>query len=73
MRRADYTTGFTLDISGSITALATPFAADGSLDLDAFGRLLDQQLAGGTQAWPVPRANRISSNTTNTSACSRSR
>lgn len=50
MRRADYTTGFTLDISGSITALATPFAADGSLDLDAFGRLLDQQLAGGTQA-----------------------
>lgn len=28
----------------------TPFAADGSLDLAAFGRLLDQQLAGGTQA-----------------------
>jgi 4-hydroxy-tetrahydrodipicolinate synthase len=50
MRTADDTTGFTLDISGSITALATPFAADGSLDLDAFGRLLDQQLAGGTQA-----------------------
>jgi 4-hydroxy-tetrahydrodipicolinate synthase len=50
MRKAYYTTGFTLDISGSITALATPFAADGSLDLDAFGRLLDQQLAGGTQA-----------------------
>ncbi|UPG84398.1 4-hydroxy-tetrahydrodipicolinate synthase [Luteibacter aegosomatis] len=39
-----------MDISGSITALATPFAADGSLDLAAFGRLLDQQLAGGTQA-----------------------
>ena len=50
MRRADDTTGFALDISGSITALATPFAADGSLDLDAFRRLLDQQLAGGTQA-----------------------
>jgi 4-hydroxy-tetrahydrodipicolinate synthase len=50
MRRADDTTGFTLDISGSITALATPFAVDGSLDLAAFGRLLDQQLAGGTQA-----------------------
>lgn len=49
MRRADYSTGSTLDISGSITALATPFAADGSLDLDAFGRLLDQQIAGGTQ------------------------
>jgi len=50
MRRADFTTGSTLDISGSITALATPFAADGSLDLDAFVRLLDQQIAGGTQA-----------------------
>lgn len=50
MRRAGSLLGFTLDISGSITALATPFAADGSLDLNAFGRLLDQQLAGGTQA-----------------------
>jgi len=50
MRRADDTTGLALDISGSITALATPFAADGSLDLNAFARLLDQQLAGGTQA-----------------------
>jgi 4-hydroxy-tetrahydrodipicolinate synthase len=49
MGTADYSTGSTLDISGSITALATPFAADGSLDLDAFGRLLDQQIAGGTQ------------------------
>ncbi|MGE7136303.1 4-hydroxy-tetrahydrodipicolinate synthase [Luteibacter sp. NPDC031894] len=39
-----------MDISGSITALATPFAADGSLDLASFGRLLGQQLAGGTQA-----------------------
>lgn len=50
MRSAGYSTGLTLDISGSITALATPFAEDGSLDLVAFGRLLDQQLAGGTQA-----------------------
>jgi len=50
MQGAGNSTGFTLDISGSITALATPFAADGSLDLDAFGRLLDQQIAGGTQA-----------------------
>ena len=50
MRSVDCTTGFTLDISGSITALATPFATDGSLDLDAFGRLLDQQIDGGTQA-----------------------
>jgi 4-hydroxy-tetrahydrodipicolinate synthase len=34
---------------GSICALATPFAADESLDLDAFARLLEHQLAGGTQ------------------------
>jgi 4-hydroxy-tetrahydrodipicolinate synthase len=42
-----------LNISGSICALATPFAADGALDLAAFGRLLDHQLAGGTQALVV--------------------
>jgi 4-hydroxy-tetrahydrodipicolinate synthase len=39
-----------LNIRGSICALVTPFAADGALDLQAFGRLLDYQLAGGTQA-----------------------
>lgn len=38
-----------LKLSGSICALATPFAADGALDLDAFARLLDHQLGGGTQ------------------------
>lgn len=38
-----------MNIRGSICALVTPFAADGSLDLPAFGRLLDYQLAGGTQ------------------------
>jgi 4-hydroxy-tetrahydrodipicolinate synthase len=38
-----------LDIRGSICALATPFLADGALDLPAFGRLLDYQLDGGTQ------------------------
>jgi 4-hydroxy-tetrahydrodipicolinate synthase len=42
-----------LDIRGSICALATPFGADGSLDLPSFGRLLDHQLAGGTQAVAV--------------------
>jgi 4-hydroxy-tetrahydrodipicolinate synthase len=42
-----------LNIRGSICALATPFAADGALDLAAFGRLLDYQLAGGTQALVV--------------------
>ncbi|UHQ18625.1 4-hydroxy-tetrahydrodipicolinate synthase [Lysobacter sp. KIS68-7] len=39
-----------MQLSGSITALATPFTADGALDLDAWRRLLDLQLAGGTQA-----------------------
>ena len=37
-------------ISGSICALATPFSASGELDLEAFGRLLEYQLEGGTQA-----------------------
>jgi 4-hydroxy-tetrahydrodipicolinate synthase len=39
-----------LQLSGSITALATPFNAAGELDLDAWQRLLQQQLDGGTQA-----------------------
>jgi 4-hydroxy-tetrahydrodipicolinate synthase len=34
-------------LSGSITALATPFAPDGALDLDAWQRLLHGQLTGG--------------------------
>lgn len=42
-----------LDIRGSICALVTPFAADGALDLPAFAKLLDYQLAGGTQALVV--------------------
>lgn len=38
-------------LSGSICALATPFRArDDALDLDAWGRLIDYQLAGGTRA-----------------------
>ncbi|KGM55594.1 dihydrodipicolinate synthase [Lysobacter daejeonensis GH1-9] len=37
-------------LSGSITALATPFGVTGELDLDAWHRLLAQQLEGGTQA-----------------------
>ncbi|HVI59225.1 MAG TPA: 4-hydroxy-tetrahydrodipicolinate synthase [Luteimonas sp.] len=36
-------------ILGSITALATPFTAAGELDLDAWRRLLQAQLAAGTQ------------------------
>ncbi len=39
-------------LGGSITALITPFRAD-ALDLDAFGRVIDQQLAGGTQGLVV--------------------
>lgn len=38
-----------MSLSGSITALATPFTAAGELDLDAWRRLLAQQLEGGTQ------------------------
>lgn len=36
-------------LSGSITALATPFTAAGEIDLDAWRRLLHLQLDGGTQ------------------------
>lgn len=37
-------------LSGSITALATPFTASGELDLGAWRRLLQAQLDAGTQA-----------------------
>ncbi len=42
-----------MDIRGSICALVTPFTADGALDLDAFTRLLEYQLEGGTQGLVV--------------------
>ncbi|SFK22257.1 4-hydroxy-tetrahydrodipicolinate synthase [Rhodanobacter glycinis] len=42
-----------MNIRGSICALATPFGAGGALDLAAFGRLLDYQIEGGTQALVV--------------------
>jgi 4-hydroxy-tetrahydrodipicolinate synthase len=42
-----------LKLHGSICALATPFHAGGELDLDAFGRLVDLQIEGGTQALVV--------------------
>lgn len=38
-----------MNLSGSICALATPFDSDGQLDLDAFARLIERQIAGGTQ------------------------
>ena len=40
-------------LTGSITALATPFTADGELDLDAWHRLVAGQLDAGTQALVV--------------------
>ena len=42
-----------MHITGSITALATPFAADGSVDLPAWKRLLREQLDAGTQGLVV--------------------
>ncbi|MEN1939549.1 4-hydroxy-tetrahydrodipicolinate synthase [Luteimonas sp. MJ246] len=42
-----------MHLSGSITALATPFTAAGGLDTDAWLRLVDAQLAGGTRALVV--------------------
>ncbi|HUA78951.1 MAG TPA: 4-hydroxy-tetrahydrodipicolinate synthase [Dyella sp.] len=39
-----------MKIHGSVCALVTPFTSDGALDMAAFGRLLDFQIAGGTQA-----------------------
>ena len=38
-----------MSIHGLITALATPFLADGALDTDAWQRLLAQQISGGVQ------------------------
>jgi 4-hydroxy-tetrahydrodipicolinate synthase len=37
-----------LYLHGSITALATPFDASGAIDLDAYARLIAQQLEAGT-------------------------
>lgn len=42
-----------MNLSGSICALATPFTAEGKLDLDAFSRLIERQIAGGTQGLVV--------------------
>lgn len=39
-----------MQLSGSITALATPFTATGELDLDAWQRLLQAQVDAGTRA-----------------------
>ncbi len=39
-----------MQIRGSITALATPFAEDGALDVAALLRLVERQVAAGTRA-----------------------
>ncbi len=39
-----------MHLSGSITALATPFASSGEIDFPAWRRLLDAQIAAGTRA-----------------------
>ncbi|KAA2285570.1 4-hydroxy-tetrahydrodipicolinate synthase [Arenimonas fontis] len=39
-----------MHLSGSITALASPFAPDGRLDMDAWARLLAMQVEAGTAA-----------------------
>ena len=38
------------NLTGSIVALVTPFAADGGVDFDALGRLVDFHLENGTDA-----------------------
>lgn len=38
------------NLQGSIVALVTPFSEDGSVDFDAFGRLIDFHLENGTDA-----------------------
>ncbi|MBC7656532.1 MAG: dihydrodipicolinate synthase family protein, partial [Frankiaceae bacterium] len=40
-------------LSGSITALATPFTAAGGIDFESWKRLVDAQLAAGTRALVV--------------------
>jgi 4-hydroxy-tetrahydrodipicolinate synthase len=42
-----------LRLSGSITALATPFTPDGRIDFDAWHRHLEAQIRGGTSALVV--------------------
>ncbi len=43
-----------MELSGSLCALATPFRpGDGAIDFDAFGRLVDAQVDGGTGALVV--------------------
>ena len=38
---------------GTATAMITPFAADGGVNFDSFGRMIEYQIAGGTDALVV--------------------
>ncbi len=42
-----------MNLTGSMCAIATPFKAAGEPDLDAFGRLIEYQVEGGTQVLVV--------------------
>lgn len=42
-----------MKLTGSMCAIATPFTDGGSLDLDAFGRLIDYQIEAGTEVLVV--------------------
>lgn len=46
---ADFARARRVQLQGSITALVTPFAVDGTIDFPAFARLIAYQLASGTQ------------------------
>ena len=39
-----------VEFTGAMTALITPFKADGGIDFDAYGELIEQQIAGGVDA-----------------------
>jgi len=36
-----------VEFSGAMTALVTPFREDGSIDFEAYGQLVEKQIAGG--------------------------
>ncbi len=42
-----------MKLNGNMCAIATPFVSGGGLDLEAFARLIDYQVDGGTQALVV--------------------
>ena len=45
--------------TGSCVAIATPFDANGTINYDAFGRLIEAQIAGGVDAICVCRSEEL--------------